>query len=212
MGDLDGISPSLVFVLVVPMFFLCVLLIGLLAMAGAARGRKVARVPPQVALAPDVEMRVHDLIARRRKIEAIKLVREHTALGLKEAKDLVDAVEAGSPIDPPRGAFGGPGGFPGQGPAGMVAPATRARAEQILARGALIEAIKLVRKETGLGLKEAKDYCEALRDGRLPPASPLSERARALTSAGDRAAAVALVRGETGMSQSEAETFLDALE
>lgn len=218
LGVLGDISPLLLFLLVVPMFFLVVLLIGLLMTAGAAR-RKAVPLPPQVALAPDIEMSVRDLLVRRKKIEAIKLVREHSGLGLKDAKDVVDAMDAGYSVGsgPGPGRLGGPGGFPGPGGADMVAPETRARAEQIIARGALIQAIKLVRQETGLGLKEAKDYCEALRDGRLPPASPLppeislSERARAFISAGDRTAAVALVRGETGMSQSEAEAFLDAL-
>ncbi|WP_222720506.1 ribosomal protein L7/L12 [Actinomadura sp. HBU206391] len=212
LGASGGISPMLVFLLVLPMFFLVVLLIGLLATAGAAR-RKAVSMPPQVALAPEVEASVRDLVARRKKIEAIKLVREHSGLGLKDAKALVDAVEAEYSLDPGSGRFGGPGGFPGPGfgPAGRVAPQTRARAEEIIARGAMIEAIKLVRKETGLGLIEAKDYCEALRDGRVPPAGPLSERARTLISAGDRTSAVALVCRETGMSQSEAEAFLDAL-
>ena len=35
-----------------------------------------------------------DLIARDRKIEAIKLYRELTGLGLKEAKDQVEALES----------------------------------------------------------------------------------------------------------------------
>lgn len=44
-------------------------------------------LPPEAAQA----------MARGNKIQAIKLVREHTGLGLKEAKDLVEAHEEASP-------------------------------------------------------------------------------------------------------------------
>jgi len=57
---------------------------------------------------------------------------------------------------------------------GEAAPASSAgarlscdgEARRLLGEGRLIDAIKLVRSETGLGLKEAKDLCEAMRDGR----------------------------------------------
>lgn len=56
------------------------------------------RVSPQ-DLPPGLEGEVRALIAERRKIEAIKRVREATGLGLKEAKELVEAIEAGaSPV------------------------------------------------------------------------------------------------------------------
>jgi ribosomal protein L7/L12 len=187
------------------------LLLGRMAAGGRARRRDLTAFrPPAVTFTPDVESRVRDLIARGRKIEAIKVVREHTGLGLKDAKDLVEAMQAGHPVAVSE--------RPGQAPprrSGLVEavpPATRARATELVARDAMIQAIKLVREETGLGLKDAKDYCDALRAGRLPPARPLSDRARALISEGDRAAAVALVRAETGMTQSEAEAFADALD
>lgn len=38
--------------------------------------------------------RAQDLLRQGRKIEAIKVVREETGLGLKEAKDLVESWEA----------------------------------------------------------------------------------------------------------------------
>lgn len=46
-------------------------------------------------LSPDAKARVQALIVANRKIEAIKEVREVTGLGLKEAKDLVDAMSGG---------------------------------------------------------------------------------------------------------------------
>lgn len=48
-----------------------------------------------VHLPPDVERKVRDLIRRGHKIEAIKDVRYATNLGLKEAKDFVEAMESG---------------------------------------------------------------------------------------------------------------------
>ena len=44
-------------------------------------------------LPPAADAEVRALIKERRKIEAIKVVRLHTGLGLKEAKDQVDALE-----------------------------------------------------------------------------------------------------------------------
>jgi hypothetical protein len=40
-----------------------------------------------------LEAEIYPLLRARRKIEAIKLLRERTGLGLKEAKDKVDALE-----------------------------------------------------------------------------------------------------------------------
>jgi hypothetical protein len=44
-------------------------------------------------LQPAAEEEVRSLLRERRKIEAIKAVRVHTGIGLKEAKDRVDALE-----------------------------------------------------------------------------------------------------------------------
>jgi hypothetical protein len=41
----------------------------------------------------DLQARVENLLQENRKIEAIKLYREETNLGLKEAKDAVDEIE-----------------------------------------------------------------------------------------------------------------------
>ncbi|REE98647.1 50S ribosomal protein L7/L12 [Thermomonospora umbrina] len=99
-----------------------------------------------------------------------------------------------------------------------LSPETYAEVTALIGEGKLIPAIKLVRKETGLGLKEAKDYTEAIRDGRVAPPAPigppgmLSDRVRGFLRAGDRDAAVALVQAETGMSRPEATRFVEALD
>jgi large subunit ribosomal protein L7/L12 len=55
--------------------------------------QKVAMAPPVVALPPEVEAQVRALLAAGRKIEAIKLARDVTHLGLKDSKDLVESME-----------------------------------------------------------------------------------------------------------------------
>ena len=78
------------------------------------------------------------------KIEAIRLLRSESGLGLKEAKEALESGSYSIDINPP-GTFQG------------VPPQAAAEA----AKGNLIEAIKLTRETTGLGLKEAKDLVES---------------------------------------------------
>lgn len=93
-------------------------------------------------------------------IEAIKRLRAATGLGLKEAKDLIDAHQRGEPVSlaapavPPLGSF-------------HVPDAVR----QALAEGDKIEAIRLLRDHEGLGLKEAKDRADAIEQSMGEPAS-----------------------------------------
>jgi ribosomal protein L7/L12 len=100
-------------------------------------------IPPSVA----------EALHAGNKIEAIKRLRGITGLGLKEAKDWVDAYErSGAP----------PVGLQAAGEAAPAKPdlATRLRlskeALDAVNRGNKVEAIKLVREATGLGLAEAK--------------------------------------------------------
>ncbi|MGI8332099.1 ribosomal protein L7/L12 [Actinomadura scrupuli] len=133
-----------------------------------------------------------------------------------------------NPMDqmPPTDPFGPPvspvphQAVPYQGGPGILSEPAAERVRALMSRGQKINAIKLVREETRMGLKEAKDYVEAMAAGRIaaapwggaPGRSPLSERVRSFKAAGDPASAVALVRAETGMTQSEAERFVDALD
>lgn len=54
------------------------------------------------AAAPDFAPELTQLVAAGRKIDAIKLVRERTGVGLVEAKAYVEAIEAGRPPQPLR--------------------------------------------------------------------------------------------------------------
>lgn len=93
--------------------------------------------------------------ARRGEIvEAIKVVREQTGLGLKEAKDAID------------GYLRNPG--QSSGVAGSAGKPDNLEVSSLalyaLENGRLIDAIKHVRADTGLGLKDAKEHVERLLD------------------------------------------------
>ncbi|MFF2158032.1 ribosomal protein L7/L12 [Paenibacillus chitinolyticus] len=71
---------------------------------GRAEGQVVNRLKPSTAAQSEkpasaqmylLDERVHHLLAQGDKIKAIKLVREKSGMGLKEAKDYVDNLERG---------------------------------------------------------------------------------------------------------------------
>ena len=104
------------------------------------------RIPAEAAAA----------LAKGLRIEAIKLVRQaNHGVDLRGAMEAVDAYATGrhrftleAPSEPAIPSFDG----------------LPTEALAALARGQLIEAIKIVREKTGLGLKEAKDLVERHRD------------------------------------------------
>jgi ribosomal protein L7/L12 len=99
-------------------------------------------------------------LAKGLRIEAIKLVREaNHGVDLRGAMEAVEAFASGKKnfaVDPPSSvAAASFNGLP-------------AEALAALSQGQLIEAIKIVREASGLGLKEAKDLVEQYRDGQMP--------------------------------------------
>ena len=106
--------------------------------AGGATEAAVPDLPPAALAALDAGD----------KIQAIKLVREATGLGLKEAKEAVERFEAGeAPLPPRRARATDRGGFP-------------LAAVSALQNGKLIDAIRIVREARGIGLKDAKEEVE----------------------------------------------------
>lgn len=132
-----------------------VVLVAAIVFAIWSRRSKPASITPSTAPAPtraldDEAIRsITALIAADRKIHAIKLYREVTGSGLKEAKDAIDA------WDPSTGSgiASGPGGANDE-----LAIGARA----VRQTSGDIAAIKYVRSETGWGLIEAKNYVEQL--------------------------------------------------
>jgi len=118
-------------------------------------------VPVSAVSASSREQQILDLMARNQEIQAIKLYREWTNVGLKEAKDAVEAMargEAGSiPVPEPSVVMDG--------------ASVDDQIRVLLAKRQKIEAIKVYRLATNLGLKEAKDYVEAI-EAQMPAVSP----------------------------------------
>ncbi|MFU8850610.1 50S ribosomal protein L7/L12 [Micromonospora sp. SL1-18] len=150
-------SPALQFALAAALAVVLVVLVALRLAAGRPRDL-VARPPPgdggPVAAAPP-QAQVLRLIRQRRKIEAIKVLRQQTGLPLAEAKRVVDELAAGGPAPPWPDATG---------PAatGPVDDALRTAVAALAHQGKKIQAIKLLRDRTGWKLAEAKRYVESL--------------------------------------------------
>ncbi len=130
------------------------------------------RPPPGVVMPPPGATPaglgpVADLLRSGQKIEAIKRYRELVGVGLKEAKDAVEAMERGEAV-----------------PVATSVSAPTASVHDLLREGRKIEAIKLYREQSGLGLKEAKDAVEAMELGgqALGAPPPLHPAKRTITS------------------------------
>jgi ribosomal protein L7/L12 len=92
------------------------------------------------------------MLEQGRKIDAIRMYREQTGAGLREAKDAVEALERGGSL---------PKGAPIAGTAGVRAD-LKADIWALMQDGQKIQAIKFYRERTGCGLKQAKDAVEAV--------------------------------------------------
>lgn len=112
--------------------------------------------------------RVRDLAATGNKIEAIKAYRDATGADLRTAKEAVEGMMPAMPVpaaEPARNGWDNPSpvtqpDYPGFGPSGLnhsLSPEVR----QLVRDKQKIQAIKLLREQTGWGLKEAKDRVDA---------------------------------------------------
>lgn len=141
------------------------------------------------------------LLREGRKIEAIKLYREQTGVGLAEAKAAVEAMDRGEPVAAP--------------------PGPEASVEALVAAGRTIDAIKRYREQTGASLADAKAAIDALAaGGELPKPKPrtiTSEMAiddaelRGHMSAGRMIDAIKRYRELTGLGLKEAKDAVEAL-
>jgi ribosomal protein L7/L12 len=155
---------------------------------------------------------VRAMVGRGEKIQAIKMVREMTGLGLEDAKNYVEALpNAPSMMTVARQMM-----MASSSSAGGASVRTEAIA--LLNRDQTIEAIKLVRERTGMGLKEAKDYVDSLAEGqrvaatdpRRPLHDPqLRQQVAQLLASGQQDQAMKLVLGMGGVSIEAARHFID---
>ncbi|GAA4215048.1 ribosomal protein L7/L12 [Actinocatenispora rupis] len=188
-----------------------VVLLVVLALSVAARRRENAspqsiRPAPPAERAPVVDTsgdgmaEVVRLARTDRKIQAIKLYRDLTHVGLKEAKDSVERLMVGlPPVEAPRPEPSGDG---------MAEVVRLARTDR------KIQAIKLYRDLTHVGLKEAKDSVERLMVGLPPgPAAVADERLAEVDAliAQDRLIqAIKVYREMTGASLKQAKYAVEA--
>ena len=84
-----------------------------------------------------------------------------------------------------------------------------AEAIAALSRGQVVEAVKIVRDKTGLGLKESKDMVDAYRDGEVPPRDE-AMRARLESIAGKHGFKVP-EEAMTAMERGDLKTALERL-
>jgi ribosomal protein L7/L12 len=110
------------------------------------------QAPPTTPVTGDLDARLLALVAKGKKILAIKELRTHTGLGLKQAKDYVDALEATGEPPPP--------------PVSEVSEETLALARSLAARRKIVLAVKAIRDETGWDLKRCKDIVDTMPRGR----------------------------------------------
>lgn len=96
----------------------------------------------------DDRERIQAALAAGDKIDAIKMYRLATGAGLAEAKQAVEAIEAGQSLEP--------------GPLDVARNEDVDAIQTALFAGKKIQAIKLYRESTGKGLKESKNFIEAL--------------------------------------------------
>jgi ribosomal protein L7/L12 len=116
------------------------------------------------ALRPAQRALLQDLMAQDKKIEAIKQLRTWTGLGLKEAKDEVDAIAQGGA----DAADGTPYRTASEYESPSASGGYMQRAQKLVDAGSLLDAIKLVRDETNCSLLDAKNQVESMRRGALP--------------------------------------------
>lgn len=122
----------------------CVAVVLFAAGVAVRRRRPTERRP----VTEDLTSRLRDLVADGKTIVAISELRRETGMGLREAKDYVDALAAtGEPPAPP---------------AADVTEATMARARQLAAAGKVVMAVKAIRDETGWSLKRCKDVVDGM--------------------------------------------------
>ena len=110
-------------------------------------------VAPQMSL-EDTLPSVIRLLDSNRKLEAIKFVKDSTGVSLKEAKGFVEKHEATASTAKAH--------LENPFTSNSVPDAITEQARNLVNQGRKMEAIKLVKDSTNLGLKECKDFVERL--------------------------------------------------
>ncbi|MCB9924894.1 MAG: hypothetical protein H6822_22130 [Planctomycetaceae bacterium] len=106
-----------------------------------------ASIPDSTTTA-ELEREVRSLLDKGKKIEAVKVYKDHFGCGLKDAKDAVESLQRGASLPSPS-----------QPDADLDSQLLR-----LLGRGEKIKAVKLYRDQTGATLYDSKQAVEALAE------------------------------------------------
>lgn len=125
-------------------------------------------------LTPQVVAEIDRLIGAGQKIQAIKLFRDRTGVGLKEAKDRVEHWSISTTAAHTAAVSNASAAYSSITPAAHTPASVRAalpvsvasEIDRLVADDQKIHAIKRVREHTGLGLREAKNIVDAWVPGR----------------------------------------------
>jgi len=131
----------------------------------------MAQLDPRLQALPE---KVVEALKAGNPVLAIKLLREAKGVGLKEARDLLIALRDRIPVANEQAAAK---------QATLQLDPLPGDVQQALARGNKIEAIRLLRAKTGLGLKEAKDAVDRIAAS-MPPRPVTSTPGRATRPTG----------------------------
>ena len=107
-----------------------------------------ASIPEPATLTADLEREVRSLLDQGKKIEAVKVYKDHTGSGLKDAKDAVEALQSAGSL--PRSA---------EADADWEAEVLR-----LLRQGEKIKAVKLYKDRTGATLFDSKQGVEVMAE------------------------------------------------
>jgi len=101
-------------------------------------------------LTPDQVQKIHRMLHDKQVIQAIRLYREATGVGLAEAKEAVEEMALVEVTKPPSGVRS------------YDDPVMESKIRSLLAKGKKIDAVKIYHEEYGIGLKEAKIAVERI--------------------------------------------------
>lgn len=156
---------------------------------------------------PDPE-RIREILATAQdgnKIGAIKQYREITGAGLKEAKEAVEAMLEGRPVEITK--------------ITVTSTEMGEGLTKLIRNGDKIGAIKQYREMTDAGLKEAKEAIEAMFEGRpveistkKAVKSEIGADIVELVDSGNKIEAIKRLREQTGLGLKEAKDAIDAIQ
>jgi ribosomal protein L7/L12 len=111
-----------------------------------------------MSISPEQKQLIRQIASNRGLIEAIKEYRRLTNASLRVAKDAVEAIIRDAGVGQPAPVSAAP----------VDNSSKRQQIMELIGRGRKIDAIKLYRQWTNAGLKEAKDYVEAIEAQMTP--------------------------------------------